>query len=165
MRCYEESYSYYGRVVCRACKIKLENQFQAPGTTNGDSETEASTAEVRTKEGIDVKCEVPVAEEQPVPALAEQTEAEIPIAEVPIGQNRDMKHHKESTMKARMSEVFWVAIKAAVVTTTVLVLLQIIPINIRHSGDVDGRLTVDQIGSWDMDVDVEQSGRWLVGTY
>ncbi|MEA3225257.1 MAG: hypothetical protein U9Q07_04845 [Planctomycetota bacterium] len=68
-------------------------------------------------------------------------------------------------MKARMSEVFWVAIKAAVVTTTVLVLLQIIPINIRHSGDVDGRLTVDQIGSWDMDVDVEQSGRWLVGTY
>ena len=37
----------------------------------------------------------------------------------------------------RIVEVFWIAIKTAVVTVTILVILQIIPIHIRHAGDVE----------------------------
>lgn len=52
---------------------------------------------------------------------------------------------KESIVD-RIVEVFWIAVKAAVVTAVILILLQIIPINIQHTGsvDVDGNLSVSQ---------------------
>ncbi len=40
----------------------------------------------------------------------------------------------------RIVEVFWVAIKAAVIAAIILLLLRVIPINIEH----DGRVTVQQ---------------------
>ena len=69
----EESYSYYGRVVCRACMIRLENLFQAPGTTNGDSETEASTAEVRTQKDSVSEGETPLTENRAATELSHET--------------------------------------------------------------------------------------------
>jgi len=49
----------------------------------------------------------------------------------------------------RMVEVFWVAVKAAVVTAIVLVLLRIIPVTIQHEGSVS---VVQGRGSWSVDV-------------
>jgi len=60
----------------------------------------------------------------------------------------------------RIVEVFWIAIKAAVITAIILILLQIIPINIQHTG----YMSVDQSGTWGLDVSgdvgVMQSDRW-----
>lgn len=72
---FEESYSYYGRVICRACMIRLENLFQAPGTTNGDSETEASTAEVRTQKDSVSEGETPLTENRAATELSHETVA------------------------------------------------------------------------------------------
>lgn len=38
--------------------------------------------------------------------------------------------------RERIVEVFWVAVKAAVVTIIILLLLRILPITIEHNGDV-----------------------------
>ena len=68
---------------------------------------------------------------------------------------------KEDSLE-RIVEIFWVAIKAAVITTTILLLLQIFPIkhegHIRNSGSVTvsgvpTAIKVDQIRSWDVNVD------------
>lgn len=80
----------------------------------------------------------------------------------------------------RIAEVFWIAVKAAVATIIILVLLQIIPIDIRHTASVN----VGQRGTWDVnirqsdsswsirntgsmsvsgDMSVQQAGSWGVG--
>ena len=62
----------------------------------------------------------------------------------------------------RIVEVFWVAIKAAVITTIILLLIQIFPIkhggHIRNNGSVTvfgvpSEIRVDQIGSRDVNAD------------
>ena len=62
----------------------------------------------------------------------------------------------------KMVEIFWLAIKAAVITTAILLLIQIFPIkhggHIRNNGSVTvfgvpSEIRVDQIGSWDVNVD------------
>ena len=62
----------------------------------------------------------------------------------------------------RIVEIFWLAIKAAVITTVILLLLQIFPIkhegHIRNNGSVTvfgvpTAIKVDQIRSWDVNVD------------
>ena len=59
----------------------------------------------------------------------------------------------------RIVEVFWVAVKAAVITAIVLLLLQIFPPEIKHYGyirnsgsvGIDGSVDVSQSrGSWNM---------------
>ena len=68
---------------------------------------------------------------------------------------------KEDSLE-RIVEVFWVAIKAAVITFIILLLTQIFPIrhegHIRSNGTVTvfgvpSEITVEQIGSWDVNVD------------
>jgi hypothetical protein len=68
---------------------------------------------------------------------------------------------KEDSLE-RIVEVFWVAIKAVVVTAIILLLLQIFPIkhegHIRHNGNVTvfgvpTAIKVDQIRSWDVNVE------------
>ena len=62
----------------------------------------------------------------------------------------------------RIDEVFWLAVKAVVVTAIILLLTQIFPI--KHQGHVlnNGSVTVfgipssvkvDQVGSWNVNVD------------
>jgi hypothetical protein len=59
-------------------------------------------------------------------------------------------------------EIFWLAIKAAVITFIILLLTQIFPIkhegHIQHNGNVTvfgvpSEIRVEQIGSWDVNVD------------
>jgi len=65
----------------------------------------------------------------------------------------------------RIVEIIWMSIKAAVVTTIILVLLQIIPIRIHTDVDQIGywdvRADVDQTGTWDVDVD-QSGGSWII---
>ena len=62
----EESYTYYGQVICKACKIKLENQFGDPGTTNGNIETEIPIEEVQIEQDQDMKDQTLPAEDQAI---------------------------------------------------------------------------------------------------
>jgi hypothetical protein len=54
----------------------------------------------------------------------------------------------------RVAEIFWLAIKAAVVTAIILILLQIVPIRV-HT-EIDGTCGVsagvEQIGTWGVDI-------------
>jgi hypothetical protein len=60
----DESYLYYSQVVCKACMIKLENQFQAPGSTNDNIETETPIAEEQSEQDKDVKYQSPAADDK-----------------------------------------------------------------------------------------------------
>lgn len=71
---HEESYFYYGHVICKACMIKLEKQFQDPETTNGNIETKIPIAELQTEQDKDMKCQPPAAEEQATDDLSQQGE-------------------------------------------------------------------------------------------
>ncbi len=93
----EESYPYYHLVVCKACKAKLENPFQYLGTTSGDSETEASTAEVRIEKDSVSEAEARLTENRTGADLSQHIEAEIPVAEVPIERNRDLECQTPAT--------------------------------------------------------------------
>jgi len=46
----EESYTYYGHVVCKGCMVRLEKQSQYLGTTNDDISTEIPIAEERIQQ-------------------------------------------------------------------------------------------------------------------
>ena len=60
----EESYSYNGHVVCKACMIRLEKQFQDSEITNSNIETKTPIEEIRTEQHKDMKCQTPPAEMQ-----------------------------------------------------------------------------------------------------
>lgn len=70
----EESYTYYGQVICKACMIKLEKQFEDTGTTDDDTETEIPIAEVRIEQDRDMKCQTHEAGEQATADLKKDTE-------------------------------------------------------------------------------------------
>jgi hypothetical protein len=54
----------------------------------------------------------------------------------------------------RIVEVFWVAVKAAVIAAIILLLLQIVPISVRvgvRQVDRTWNVRVDQLGTWGVD--------------
>ena len=74
---------------------------------------------------------------------------------------RIIRRIKEDSSE-RIVEIFWAAIKAAVITLIILLLTQIFPIKhvgeIRNNGTttvfgVPSNIKVDQVGSWDVNVD------------
>ncbi|MHC4330337.1 MAG: hypothetical protein ACYSWW_19690 [Planctomycetota bacterium] len=58
-------------------------------------------------------------------------------------------------MKERMSEILWIAVKAAVITVIILILLQIVPVNVSV-----GVRQIDR--SWDVEVDQSEYDDWDV---
>ena len=58
----DESYLYYSQVICKECMIKMESQFQAPGSTDDNVETETSIAEEQSEQDKDVQLQIPEAE-------------------------------------------------------------------------------------------------------
>ena len=68
---------------------------------------------------------------------------------------------KEDSLE-RIVEIFWLAVKAAVIATVILLLIQIFPIkhggHIRNNGSVTvfgvpSSIKVDQIRAWDVNVE------------
>lgn len=70
----DESYLYYSQVICKECMIKMESQFQAPGSTNDNIETKTPIAEERSEQDKDVKCQSPAAEDKATADLNKDTE-------------------------------------------------------------------------------------------
>lgn len=59
----EESYSYYGHVICKECMIKLEKQFGNFESANDDIETEILIAEEGIEQGKDEQYQTPKIDE------------------------------------------------------------------------------------------------------
>jgi len=70
----DASYLYYSQVVCKACMIKLENQFQAPGSTNDNIETDIPIAEEQSEQDKDVQLQIPKTEDRATSDLKKDTE-------------------------------------------------------------------------------------------
>jgi hypothetical protein len=69
----EESFIYQDRVICKACKILLDNKSQA-AKTDDDTSSKISTENITSQETINTNTEVSLAENQIVDKLTQQKE-------------------------------------------------------------------------------------------
>lgn len=152
--------------------IKLEKQFVDTDTTNDNIETRISNTEVGTEQEKDEQHRILKAEEQNTTDLKKDAEyfkdkdssgKDVNFSAKKMGNERQEKMQSivnkiKENFVDRIVEVFWLAVKAAVVTAIILVLLQIIPIRIQAN--------VGQKGYWDVradvDADVDQVGYWSI---
>ena len=70
----EESYSYYGQVICKSCMNKLEKPLQDSETTNRNIEIETPIENEQTEQDTDIKSQIPEAVVQATTNLKKDTE-------------------------------------------------------------------------------------------
>jgi hypothetical protein len=64
-------------------------------------------------------------------------------------------------MTKQIEDVFWFAVKTAIATLIILVLLQVFPVTVHHNGKVD----MVQRGSWDIEIGQSDQNYWWLRQY
>ncbi|MBW2647831.1 MAG: hypothetical protein JRE23_17005, partial [Deltaproteobacteria bacterium] len=107
----EDSYSYYGQVICKACMIRLEKQFGDTESTDDNIDTEIPNREVVAEQEKTMKGQTAVTEERDQSTPNEQGDGGTPqLGELNIQYKKEAIMSTDERMKKmerQLARVRW----------------------------------------------------------